>query len=79
MSGIADTAISVWGGLKDGRRPGPLAAEEPKLRTVKKKKITRPPPEPDANARLLLALREELNHGLPLREAVNAANKKCFA
>jgi hypothetical protein len=44
------------------------------MRAVKKRRVTPHPPEPDATARLLLALRHYLDRGLPLDEAVAAAN-----
>lgn len=77
MSGIADVATKVWGDLKDGRRSAPVHLSEPRLRSVRKKKLEPPPepaPEPDGTARMLLALRHYLDKGMALDEAVAAAN-----
>ena len=84
-SGLSTVAIKIASDLKSGRRSEPVATAEPmwkELPRVPSKPRRRPVPqpepapvlEPDATARLLLALRHYLDKGMALDEAVAAAN-----
>lgn len=92
MSGIGDTAIKVWAGLSDRRGPADRERAERVVAETSRRPSTgrrSVPPgrsaarEPvvlskvsDVNARSLIALREALDRGLSLRDAVKAANER---
>lgn len=93
MSGLGDTAVKVWGGISDRRSPADRdrseAAAPSRRRTLRTARDSRVPSarrEPvalssvaDSNARSLIALREALDGGLNLWDAIKSANERLRA